>query len=57
MVMNLDGKRVISVYDPEAHTLTWQGREPMAKGRHIIEIIVKDRSGNIASKSHHFYIQ
>ena len=55
--MNIDGKHVIAEYDPERKTLKYQNDVPFIKGRHILFVSARDRSGNMASKSYYFHVQ
>ena len=55
-ILKLDGKKVIAEYDPEALVLFYKPEEPLAKGEHTVEIVLKDRSGNAAQQQHTFYI-
>jgi len=46
--MKLDEDKLISVYDPEAHTVSYQEKRPLSKGRHVLEVVVRDACGNQA---------
>ena len=46
VVLELDGKRLISEYDPEAARVTAVPDAPLAAGPHTFVITVRDRAGN-----------
>jgi len=46
VVMELDGQRLISVYDPEARVVEYRPRRDLAVGEHELVVRVRDRSGN-----------
>ncbi|RPI00933.1 MAG: M23 family metallopeptidase [Calditrichaeota bacterium] len=56
-VLQLDGRKVIAEYDYEKPELFYQLEESLSVGKHIIEVIVRDRSGNVSSQRHTFFIQ
>ncbi len=55
-IIKLDGRKVIAVYDPEHLTLTYKPKHNLKKGMHTLELFVKDRCGNIATRKHTFWI-
>jgi hypothetical protein len=46
IIMALDGRRLISEYDPDASQVFYQVKNNLALGAHRLEVRVKDRSGN-----------
>lgn len=52
----LDGQKTIAEYDPEKSILFFKPRQPLAVGKHVIEIRVRDRGGNLSHKTHQFWI-
>lgn len=54
--LKLDGQKVVAEYDYEKALLFYQPEEPLSTGRHTVEVLVRDRSGNTASLQHVFYI-
>ena len=46
VVLELDGKRLISEYDPEAARVTAVPDAPLAAGPHAFVVTVRDRAGN-----------
>ena len=57
IALRLDGKRLISVYDPEAHTVSHQIKRPLAKGPHTLQIVVRDACGNEARSESTFRVK
>ncbi|MBN1562085.1 hypothetical protein JW998_17660 [candidate division KSB1 bacterium] len=55
-LLKLDGKKVIAEYDPESLALFYTPDDPLAKGEHTVEIVLKDRCGNVAAQTNTFYI-
>jgi hypothetical protein len=56
MEMTLDGQKVIAEYDPEKPLLFYQVRQSLTKGRHEVEILLKDQCGNQSSRNHVFTV-
>ena len=56
MEMTLDGYKVIAEYDPEKILLFYQVRQSLTKGRHEVEIRVRDQCGNQSSRNHIFTV-
>jgi len=52
----LDGKRLITEYDPERDRLIHQSESPLAAGSHTLEITAADRCGNEARASWQFTV-
>jgi len=57
LILKLDDEKVIAAYDPEKKRLSYQPDEPLTKGKHQIQIIAFDRSGNMSSKQSIFWIR
>jgi hypothetical protein len=57
VVMELDGQRLISEYDPEAHTVVYPCERDLGPGRHHLVVRVKDRSGNQTWKQVDFTVE
>jgi len=57
VVMELDGRRLISEYDPEAGTVEFLVREELGPGAHRLAVTVRDMSGNQASAQAEFRIE
>ena len=55
-ILKLDGKKVIAEYDPEALAIFYTPEEPLNKGEHSVEIVLRDRSANFSSRKHTFFI-
>jgi hypothetical protein len=55
-ILKLDGEKVIAEYDYEKALLFYQPDEPLSRGRHTVDVVVRDRSGNSSSLQHVFYI-
>ena len=49
VVMELDGERLISEYDPDGRTVEYQIEEDLAPGKHRLVVRVRDNSGNEAA--------
>lgn len=56
MQLLLDGKRVIAEYDPEKASLFYSPREDLSSGQHSVQIILRDRCGNVTRREHEFFI-
>ena len=46
VVLELDGVRLISEYDPEAETVTASADEPLEPGSHSLVLTLRDAAGN-----------
>ena len=57
VVMELDDRRLISVYDPEAQMVEYLLREDLEPGVHRLAVRVRDMSGNEASTSSEFTVE
>jgi len=55
--MYLDDKLIIPEIDGEHRKVTFQGDEPLDRGRHLLHIIMKDRSGNSSDYSRTFSVR
>ncbi len=44
----IDGNRHFPRYEPESHQATFQPTEPWPAGEHEVELVVRDRSGNVS---------
>jgi hypothetical protein len=55
-VVRLDGKRCIMEYQPEKKSAFYQVENPMEQGRHVIDVMIRDRSGNVAKAQSIFHI-
>ena len=49
IAMELDGRRLISEYDPDARNVKYQTVESLSPGAHRLTVRVRDASGNLAS--------
>ena len=56
MQLLLDGNKVIAEYDPEKLSLKYRIRQSLTKGRHTVELFLKDKCGNIATQKHTFWV-
>ena len=56
MKMLLDGKKVIAVWDPEKNLLQYKVKTPLAAGKHVVSLVLRDRCGNENRADHTFYI-
>jgi len=56
MQLFLDGGQVIAEYDPEKASLFYTPREELASGKHRVQIVLRDRCGNVTRREHEFYI-
>ena len=54
--MRIDGAKVIAEYDPEHLTLIYKPHTPIAKGKHELEIFLRDNSGNVTTRKHFFWV-
>jgi hypothetical protein len=55
--MYLDNKLIIPEIDGEHRKVTFQGDEPLDRGRHLLHIVMKDRSGNSSDYSRTFSVR
>lgn len=56
LILKLDDEKVIAEYDPEKHRLSFKPQEPLSSGKHQIQIIAYDRSGNVSFGQSEFWI-
>jgi hypothetical protein len=56
MILSLDGNRVIAEYDPEQLLLFYKVKQPLSSGQHQVSILVRDRCGNEAERTHTFWV-
>lgn len=56
VVMELDGRKLISEYDPEKHTVQYQPKRPLDYGRHVLTISVRDRARNRTVRKSTFWV-
>ncbi len=57
VVLELDGKPLISTYDPEEHTVEYLVEEDLRPGSHRLVVRVRDNSGNRASIRSDFVVE
>ena|GEM_PF-6173666 len=57
IVLALDGRRLISEYDPDKETVTARPKRPLRPGRHRLEVRVRDICGNEARAVSAFVIR
>lgn len=57
LTLSLDGHRLIGEYDPEAGTLSNRPEAPLKPGRHLLEVKVRDQSGNQAEARAEFTVR
>ena len=57
VVLELDGRPLISEYDPEGHTVEYPVEEDLAPGDHRLVVRVRDMSGNQASVRGDFAVE
>ena len=55
--MALNGKRLISVYDPEADRVEFQVEEDLAPGEYRLDVPGRDRCGNETRTSSSFRVR
>ncbi|MFH1570112.1 MAG: M23 family metallopeptidase [Gemmatimonadota bacterium] len=55
--LSLDGRRLISVYDPEAATVEYRPEQDLAPGRHELVVRVRDLCGNEAARTARFEVR
>jgi len=55
--MALNGKRLISVYDPEADRVEFQVEEDLAPGEYRLDVTGRDRCGNETRTSSSFRVR
>jgi hypothetical protein len=56
VILMLDGKRLISRYDPPIEAVIYQPGEPLTLGEHLLEVIVRDRAGNQSHATSRFTV-
>lgn len=54
--LRLNGEKTIAEYDPERHRVSYRPDMPLSPGRHEISIEARDRCGNVATLSSHFWV-
>ena len=57
VIMALNGKRLISVYDPEADRVEFQVEEDLAPGEYRLDVTGRDRCGNETRTSSSFRVR
>lgn len=57
IALTLDGRRLISEYDPDKETVTARPKRPLRPGRHRLEVQVRDICGNEARAVSAFVIE
>ena len=57
VIMELNGRRLISVYDPEANRVEYRPHEDLSPGDYRLTVTVRDQCGNRASKTSDFRIE
>ncbi len=55
-VVRLDGKRLIVEYQPEKKNAFYQVEKPLRQGKHVIDVLIRDRSGNVAEGQSVFHV-
>ncbi len=55
--IRLNGKRVISEYDPERNSLTYKVKEPLPAGEHEVMVLAVDKCMNTTIKTSRFVIE
>jgi hypothetical protein len=56
VVMQLDGHRLISQYDPPFESVCCHPPQPLSPGEHLLEVSVRDRAGNVSRAVSRFTI-
>ncbi|MCX5801076.1 MAG: M23 family metallopeptidase [Candidatus Eisenbacteria bacterium] len=56
MEVSIDGKRVLSEWDPRVSRLSVVYDEPLTEGEHTVAFEVKDRAGNMSLTQTHFRV-
>lgn len=56
VVMRLDGRRLISEYDPEKNTVKYRVKHPLSYGKHVLTVSVRDRAENKTVKRSVFWV-
>ena len=56
LVMELDGRRVISEYDPEGGWLACRVKRPLTIGEHVLKVSVTDLAGNTTMRESRFRV-
>ncbi len=51
VIVRLDGRRIPADYDQPRARVSYKPWKPLARGKHIYEIVVTDRAGNATNKS------
>lgn len=57
IVLELDGRRQISEYDPDAGTVAYQVRHDLRPGKHVLVVRVSDEAGNQAAARSEFSVR
>ena len=57
VIMELNGQRLISVYDPKSNRVDFQVEEDLEPGEYRLDVTVRDQCGNEARASSSFRIQ
>ena len=57
ILMELNGRRLISVYDPDADRVEYEPREDLAPGPYELVVRVRDRCGNEAANTVRFEVR
>ena len=57
MVLRIDGVRVIAEYDPERLVLFQKLERPLSVGKHEVSLFVRDHCGNVAERTHTFWVE
>ena len=57
MILRLDGVRVIAEYDPEQLLLFYKVGQSLSSGQHQVSLLVRDRCGNEAQRTHTFWVE
>lgn len=57
VVVLLDGRKQISVYDPDKRRVSYQVKRPLARGKHVLEFVVRDACGNEAKNRSTFSVR
>lgn len=56
-IVRLNGKRLIIEYDPVYHTGFHQVLNPLSVGEHKLDVVIKDRAGNVAQRKSMFTVE
>ncbi len=52
--IRLDGRKLLVEYDPERARASHRVEDPLAAGKHVLDIRIEDRSGNVAEHRREF---